>query len=71
MANSWLSCKPCVGSDSTQDTVKVDAALLLLGDNGDNELLVGDDRDKENAQPLQPHKQGEDEGQVKELRYLV
>jgi len=43
MAESWFSCKGCVGSDPTKDRVKVDPSLL----------------NKENVQPLQVTKEGE------------
>jgi len=57
MASTWFSCKPCVGSDPTSDTVKVDPKLLLV-DNGD----------KENAQPLQLQKQGEEEERMRQMK---
>jgi membrane protein involved in colicin uptake len=44
MANSWFSCKPCVGSDPTQDTVKVNPNLLLA-----------ENPNKENLKPVTRH----------------
>lgn len=45
MADNWFSCSPCVGSDPTQDTVKVDPNLL----------------NKENIQPFQAAQKKEEE----------
>lgn len=43
MADAWFSCKGCIGSDRTQDTVKVDPNMLTQGH-----------RNKENVEPLRP-----------------
>jgi len=42
MSTAWYSCKGCVGSDPTQDTVKVDVKLLLA-----------ENPNKENTMPQQ------------------
>jgi len=49
MANTWFSCKPCVGSDPTQDTVKVNPNLLL-----------SENPNKENLKPVTRHELEQD-----------